>query len=195
MLVFLSATCFCPFPFILLSLPFLWEIPYPSFVTLLPASCSCQHINGFWDGSTLFLLTTCLSVCSFFSPCLHFSANKCHLQGVTCSSELFLPQGILISHGFTHVIFVSFLLWCCSSLMGGKYLLVCVRVHMLSCLSRVRLFVTLWTVALQAPLSMGILQARILEWVAIPISRGSSWPRDRTHVSYISCIGRWVLYH
>ena len=31
----------------------------------------------------------------------------------------------------------------------------------------------------------GILQARILEWVAISYSRGSSWPRDRTLVSYI----------
>ena len=29
----------------------------------------------------------------------------------------------------------------------------------------------------------GILQARILEWVAIPLSRGSSQPRDRTWVS------------
>ena len=28
----------------------------------------------------------------------------------------------------------------------------------------------------------GILQARILEWVAIPFSRGSSWPRDQTQV-------------
>ena len=33
-------------------------------------------------------------------------------------------------------------------------------------------------VALQALLSMGILQARILEWVAMPSSRGSSQPRD-----------------
>ena len=40
-----------------------------------------------------------------------------------------------------------------------------------------------------------ILQARILEWVAVPSLRGSSQPRDRTHVSYVSCIGRWVLYH
>ena len=37
----------------------------------------------------------------------------------------------------------------------------------------------------------GILQARILEWVAMPFSRGSSRPRDRTR---ISCIGRWILY-
>ena len=35
----------------------------------------------------------------------------------------------------------------------------------------------------------GILQARILEWVAMPSSRGSSWPRDQTQVSFISCIG------
>ena len=38
----------------------------------------------------------------------------------------------------------------------------------------------------------GILQARILEWVARPSSRGSSWPRDWTCVS---CIGRQVLHH
>ena len=37
-----------------------------------------------------------------------------------------------------------------------------------------------WTVAHQAPLSMGILQARILEWMAMPSSRGSSQPRDQT---------------
>ena len=41
----------------------------------------------------------------------------------------------------------------------------------------------------------GILQTRILEWVAIPFSRGSSQPRDRTQTSSVSCIGRQVLYH
>ena len=40
-----------------------------------------------------------------------------------------------------------------------------------------------WTLACQAPLSMGILQARILKWVAMPSSRGSSQPRDPTQVS------------
>ena len=52
--------------------------------------------------------------------------------------------------------------------------------------SRVRLYVTPWSVALQAPQSMGILQARILEWVAIPSSRGSSQPRGQTQVSHIA---------
>ena len=41
----------------------------------------------------------------------------------------------------------------------------------------------------------GILQARILEWVAMPSSRGSSPLRDGTCVSYIFCIGRRFLYH
>ena len=39
-----------------------------------------------------------------------------------------------------------------------------------------------------------ILQARILEWVAMPSSRGSSWPRDQICISYVSCIGRRVVY-
>ena len=39
-----------------------------------------------------------------------------------------------------------------------------------------------------------IFQARILEWVAMPFSRGSSQPRDQTHISYVSCIGRSILY-
>ena len=41
-----------------------------------------------------------------------------------------------------------------------------------------------WNVAHQAPLSMEILQARILEWVAMPSSRGSSQPSDRTCISH-----------
>ena len=42
---------------------------------------------------------------------------------------------------------------------------------------------------------LGILQARILKWVAMPSSRGSAQPRDQTGISYVSCIGRQVLYH
>ena len=53
-------------------------------------------------------------------------------------------------------------------------------------LSCVWLFVTPWSRARQAPLSMGIFQARILEWVAMPSSRGSSPPRDWTQVSCIA---------
>ena len=40
-----------------------------------------------------------------------------------------------------------------------------------------------------------ILQGRMLEWIAMPSSRESSWPRYQAHVSWVSCIGRWILYH
>ena len=41
----------------------------------------------------------------------------------------------------------------------------------------------------------GIPQASVLEWVAMPSSRGSSRLRNQTHISNISCIDKWVLYH
>ena len=41
----------------------------------------------------------------------------------------------------------------------------------------------------------GTSQARIMEWVAISFSRGSSRPRDPTNVSCVSYIGRQILYH
>ena len=41
----------------------------------------------------------------------------------------------------------------------------------------------------------GIFQASILESVSMPSFRGSSRPRDQTHSSCVSCIGRHFLYH
>ena len=40
-----------------------------------------------------------------------------------------------------------------------------------------------------------ILLARILEWGAMPSSRESFQPGDRTYLSYVSCFGRWALHH
>ena len=60
--------------------------------------------------------------------------------------------------------------------------------HYLCCavLGHIQLFVTPWTAACQVPLSMGILQARILKWVAMPSSRGSSQPEDQTQASCVA---------
>ena len=58
--------------------------------------------------------------------------------------------------------------------------------------SRVQIFVTPWTAAFQAPLSMGFSRQEYGEWVVFPFSRGSSQSRDWAH---ISCIGRQILYH
>ena len=60
----------------------------------------------------------------------------------------------------------------------------------LSRFSHVWFFATLWTIALQA-LSTGTVQTRLLEWVAKPSFR----PRDPAWVSYVSCIGKEILYH
>ena len=56
-------------------------------------------------------------------------------------------------------------------------LLLRVKFFVVQLLSHVWLFATPWTIACQALLSMGFPKARILEWVAISFSRGSSWIR------------------
>ena len=61
-------------------------------------------------------------------------------------------------------------------------------------LSHVQLFATWWDYSPLGSPVHGILQASMLEWVSISSSRGSSQPRDGTHVSCVSCAGRWVLY-
>ena len=73
--------------------------------------------------------------------------------------------------------------------------------HIIMILSSHQWPLGLWSVCSQWPIlcdSMGcsfpvssvhgILQARILEWLAISSCRGSSWPRDWTCFSYVSCI-------
>ena len=62
----------------------------------------------------------------------------------------------------------------------------------LSLLSHVQLFVILWTITWQSPLSMEFSRQGYWSRVAVSFSRGSSQPRDWTHVS---CIDKWVLYH
>ena len=87
----------------------------------------------------------------------------------------------------THWLLVEMTLWACwikqtilllSS--ASFYLSCCVLGHF----SRVWLFATPWTVACQAPLPVGFFRQQY--WIAMPFSRGSSQPRDRTHVSYVS---------
>ena len=75
--------------------------------------------------------------------------------------------------------------WFNYSIINIWYVCVCAK-----SLSHVQLFAAPWIAARPAPLSMGILQARILEWIAISCSRGSSWSRDQTYVSCVPCIGR-----
>ena len=76
-------------------------------------------------------------------------------------------------------------------------LLVCMRAKSLPSWLWPTLCATLWTVAWQEnPMDRGILRARILEWVAMPSSRGSSQPMGLTCIfcllHFLHC--RWILY-
>ena len=103
------------------------------------------------------------------------------------------PQGIILfinrhTHTYTCIWCLWRMLWTISTELQSQveqsselY-----RINMLGdCVLRhsVWLFAP-WTLAHQAPLSMGILQARILEWVGMLSSRGFSQPRVRTQVSH-----------
>ena len=67
-------------------------------------------------------------------------------------------------------------------------------VCLLSHFSRVQLYATLRTVACQAPLCVGFSRQGYLSGLPCPPPGESSQPRDGTHVSYISCISRQVLF-
>ena len=60
--------------------------------------------------------------------------------------------------------------------------------------SRVRLFATLMDCSPPGSSVHGILQARLLEWVVISYSRGSSQHRDQTRIFCVSCIGKQIVY-
>ena len=93
----------------------------------------------------------------------------------------------MYKYSFTLKLFFCFLVgtWILYGFMGS---LVCVLNH-------VQLFCDPMDCSPPGSSVHGTLPARIQEWVAISSSRGSSWCRDRTCVSCISCIGRWILYH
>ena len=91
------------------------------------------------------------------------------------TASLYLKDYLLITCVYTTIYFKSslgYLQYLCCVVLSCPVVSDCLRPP--------------WTVALQAPLFTEILQARILEWAAMPSSRGSSQPRDRTQVSRIA---------
>ena len=72
--------------------------------------------------------------------------------------------------------------------LGNSY--VCLRAQLLSC---VWLFATPWTVAHQAPLSMGF--SRQESWSGLPSPSPGALPNPGVESSCVSYISRWVLHH
>ena len=114
---------------------------------------------------------------------------------VNNSSAIFNLHFLIHLHGDGRVGEIFSLLTCMRQTRWNVSFVTFGQMCVLSC---VQLFVTPWIVACQAPLSMGFSRQRILEWVAISYSRGSSLSRDWNCVSCISCVsctGRQILYH
>ena len=117
----------------------------------------------------------------------------------SCYSQLFqnLIRGIHFSYVFLNDCssilksLVMYFSW--MSLMSSNIMTyTCMRV--LCHFNHVLFFVTLWTVALQALLSMGFTRQEYWNGLPSPLPRG--FPiHNRTCISYISCNGRGVLYH
>ena len=110
-----------------------------------------------------------------------------HLH-ITCSAALGIFQKVIFSQAFYNH---SFSNWSCPQTLLDC---LCACVHAKSLQS----YPTLCNLAVcswPGTSVHGILQARTLQWVAMPSCGGSSRPRDQTHVSYVSCIGRRVLYY
>ena len=119
---------------------------------------------------------------------LKFSVTKATLFAVICATlEFFLSWMFITAH-----LYKIYYLWIIYARQNS--ICVCVNVKVLVAQSCLTLCDPM-DCSLLGSSVQGILQARILEPVAIGFSRGSSQPKDRTCVSYISCIGRQVLYH
>ena len=93
--------------------------------------------------------------------------------------------------------------WCRSKFLHIGTIIkktLCVTVSNVTAYDLVSISLCLVTLTLRNPMDCSppgssvheILQARTLEWAAIPFSKGTSWPRDRMRISSIS---RQILYH
>ena len=165
-----------------------------------------EFIVSIWTTASfgVYSYVCCMEFILFFSKFIFFQLSQHNLAKLIFAqwfAVLLLSniEFLYIYLGlFWDFIFHSFGLFICQYLTLFIIDSVCVCVCVCVCevaSVRVQLFATLWTVVFQAPLSRAFSMTRILEWVAIPSSRGSPWPRDWTPVSYVYCIGRWVLYH
>ena len=93
-------------------------------------------------------------------------------------------------------------IWCNTILLSG--VCVCVLSGVCVCsmgvcvgvcaLSHVQLFATPWTVTCRLLCPWNFL-GKNTKWVAMSYFRGFSWPRNRTCISWVSCIGKRILYH
>ena len=117
--------------------------------------------------------------------------SHCCISLLTYVEHLFLCLFVICISSSVRCLLRSlthFLIGCCFLIVNFKSSL-CISDMCAYSLSHVQLFVTPWTVVCQAPLSMGF--SRQEYWIGLPFPP----PRNWTHASCVSCIGKWILYH
>ena len=145
----------------------------------------------------ILILTTCISQCLlvFNTKLLFFTLKLINvlMESYSCFSSNFHPVILgFISKSWL----VQWLLQCSHTekwfILTMDLFIVCAHTQSFS---RVWLFCNPVDCSSPGSSVHGISQARILEWGAISYFRNSSWPWDWTHLSCISFLGRWILYH
>ena len=131
-----------------------------------------------------------------------WSIQSTYIQGnyqYTCSYDYCLNWFGLFLRSFSSLVFPA---WrssssvCCKAdLVVPESLRFCLSVHVYSVAGSCPTPYDPTESSLLDSSVHGIFPARIVEWVAISSSTGSSWPKDRTHISCSSCFGRPILYH
>ena len=123
-----------------------------------------------------------------------------------------LPKGCIESNFFFKVngpYFAVYILCClflCSVVLGENWTLgicycsnpmplILLHAHVAKSLQPCLTLCNLMDCSPQGSSVHGISQVRTLKWIFMPSSRWSSRPRNWTHISHVSCIGRRVLYH
>ena len=113
----------------------------------------------------------------------------CQLEKSHSEFSLTLPFVFFLHLSFEGIIWgLSSLGTATCSIQSVDSTITCLQAQSLSGLTAIP-----WTAACQTPLSMGFLWQEY--WNGLPFP--SPWPRDRTHVSWVSCshTGRQILYH
>ena len=174
------------------------SLPYVAFImwAMFPLHPLCWEFfflikNGYWILVELFLHLSRWS-CGFM---LQLVSMVYHIDWFA-DTEKYIHSRIkfhlnMECNLFKCIAGSSWLIFC------WRFLHLCSQVVLCSVLdhfSGVWLFVTVGYSPASSSIH-GILQARILEWVAVSSSSGCCGPWDRTFISYISGIGMWVLYH
>ena len=127
-----------------------------------------------------------------FHVSLNIISQMCRFSVLTHLLKLDHSLGSVLTH--SPLLLVNFTkLWSClwhSMFVERPYVISCACVHALSHVQ----FCNPMDCNPPGSSAHGIFQARLLEWVAISSSRGSSQARGQTSISCISCIGRRILY-